>query len=123
MKIEKSLNLVPVKKPHSINPVLQRRTRLIKGINRQVLLLRKYQNGEKTNRPWFWRNEEGKIYLQIKYGKTPLELSKGKFSIECSSIDDIETNLDIVESLVCIGEFDSHLEDVSKEIRSNFKKS
>jgi hypothetical protein len=122
MKIEKSLNLVSATKPTSVDPITKRRSTLLRAINRQVQQLRKHQNGEKTSRPWFWRGDDGKIYLQIKYGKTPIELSKGKFAIECSSIENIETNLDIVEALVCTGDFDDHLAEVSKNIRSNFKK-
>lgn len=123
MTIEKSLKLVTAQKPQAENPVVQRRTKLQKAIHRQVILLKNYQKGEKTNRPWFWVNEDGTIYLQIKYGKMPLELSKGKFTIECSSLEDIETNLDKVEALVCIGEFDSHLAEASKNIRTKFKKA
>ena len=68
-------------------------------------------------------NEEGKIYLQIKYGKLPLELSKGKFAIQCGSLDDVSSNLQIVETLVNKGEFDVMLTSVSKEIRSKFDKT
>ena len=73
--IEQALALVPVTKPKTLNPVVQRRTRLLKSIRRQQALVQSYKAGEKTQRTWFWMNEEGKIYLQIKYGKQPLELS------------------------------------------------
>lgn len=65
-------------------------------------------------------NEDGKIYLQIKYGKTALELSKGKFAIQCHSLDEVSSNLAIVETLVHKGEFDALLTTLSKEIRSRF---
>ena len=81
-----------------------------------------YKQGEKTHRTWFWMSEDGKIYLQIKYGKLPLELGKGKFAIQCSSLDDITNNLTIVETLVNKGEFDGMLTNMSKEIRSKFTK-
>ena len=121
--IEQALALVPVTKPKTLNPVVQRRTRLLKSIHRQQTMVQSYKAGEKTQRTWFWMNEEGKIYLQIKYGKLSLELSKGKFAIQCGSLDDVSSNLQIVETLVNKGEFDVMLTSVSKEIRSKFDKT
>ena len=121
--IEQALALVPVTKPKTLNPVVQRRTRLLKSIRRQQTMVKSYKAGEKTQRTWFWMNEEGKIYLQIKYGKLSLELSKGKFAIQCGSLDDVASNLQIVETLVNKGEFDAMLTSVSKEIRSKFDKT
>ena len=121
--IEQALALVPVTKPKTLTPVVQRRTRLLKSIRRQQTMVLSYKAGEKTQRTWFWMNEEGKIYLQIKYGKLSLELSKGKFAIQCGSLDDVSSNLQIVETLVNKGEFDAMLTSVSKEIRSKFDKT
>ena len=121
--IEQALTLVPVTKPKTLNPVVQRRTRLLKSIRRQQTMVQSYKAGEKTQRTWFWMNEEGKIYLQIKYGKLSLELSKGKFAIQFGSLDDVSSNLQIVETLVNKGEFDVMLTSVSKEIRSKFDKT
>jgi hypothetical protein len=120
--IEQSLALVPVTKPKTINPVVQRRSRLLKSIRRQQTLVEAYKSGEKTFRTWFWMNEVGKIYLQIKYGKIALELGKGKYAIQCNSLDDVVSNLGIVETLVNKGEFDVMLTSISKEIRSKFAK-
>ena len=122
MKFEQSLNLVPVKKPDSLNPIVQRRERLIKSINRQLELIQKHRIGEKTTRVWFWTNEDGNYFLPIKYGKQVLELGKGKFSIQCSSLDDVETNLESVKTFVMKGEFDQILTTVSREIRKKFGK-
>lgn len=120
--IEQSLNLVPVIKPKTLNPVVQRRSRLLKSIRKQQSILEAYKVGEKTQRMWFWVNEDGKIYLQIKYGKLTLELSKGKYAIQCDSLDDVSKNLSIIEGLVNKGEFDNLLTGMSKEIRSKFSK-
>lgn len=120
--IEQSLALVPIIKPKNMNPVVQRRMRLLKSIHRQQTLVESYKSGEKTHRVWFWMSEDGKIYLQIKYGKVSLELSKGKFAILCNSLNDVTSNLAIVETLVNKGEFDVILTAASKEIRSKFTK-
>ena len=121
--IEQSLTLVPVNKPKTMNPVVQRRTRLLNSIRRQKSLVEAYRTGEKTHRTWFWMNEDGKIYLQIKYGKVALELSKGKFAIQCLNVEDISNNLSVVETLVNKGEFDAILTTISKDIRSKFSKN
>lgn len=120
--IEQSLNLVPITKPKSINPVVQRRGRLLKSLRRQQSMVTSYKAGDKTNRTWFWMSEDGKIFLQIKYGKIALELSKGKYAIQCTNLDDVTSNLGIVETLVNKGEFDAMLTSVSKDIRSKFSK-
>ena len=120
--IEQALALVPVNKPKNVNPVVQRRMRLLKSIQRQRVLLESYKAGEKTNRTWFWLNEDGNIYLQIRYGKVVLELSKGKYAILCNSIDDVASNLTIIENLVNKGEFDTLLSSASKVIRQKFTK-
>ncbi len=96
---------------------------MLKSIRRQQALVETYKSGEKTFRTWFWMNEDGKIYLQIKYGKVALELGKGKYAIQCNSVDDVASNLLIVETLVNKGEFDAMLSTISKEIRSKFTKS
>ena len=119
--IEQALKLVPVTKPKNVDPIIQRRNRLLLSIRRQHVLLDKFKGGEKTTRRWFWSNEAGQIFLQIKYGKTVLELSKGKYAIQCNTIDDVGSNLAIVEALVNKGEFDSILTAISKDIRSKFK--
>ena len=120
--IEQALALVPVSKPKEINPVVQRRNRLIKSIRRQKSLVDAFKAGESTKRTWFWMSEDGKIFLQIKYGKTAIELAKGKFAIQCNSLDDVISNISIVETLVTKGEFDNILSNISKEIRSKFGK-
>jgi hypothetical protein len=121
--IEQSLNLVPIVKPKTINPVVQRRTRLLKSIRRQQTLVDAFKTGEKTKRSWFWMSEDGKIFLQVKYGKVALELGKGKSTIQCASLDDVSKNLTTIETLINKGEFDALLTNISKDIRSKFGKT
>jgi len=120
--IDQALSLVPVTKPKSVNPVTQRRNRLLKAIRKQQVALERHKLGEKTHRVWFWSNEDGKIYLQIKYGKVVLELAKGKYAIQCNGLEDVAKNLAIVESLIHKGELDSVLTQISRDIRSRFVK-
>jgi hypothetical protein len=121
--IEQALVLVPILKPKTIDPVVQRRNRILKSIKRQKQLVEMFKIGEKTHRAWFWMNEGGQILLHIKYGKVTLELSKGKFAVQCSSMDDVTHNLGVIETLICKGEFDAMLGKVSQDIRSKFLKA
>lgn len=50
-----------------------------------------------------------------------MELSKGKFSIVCDSIEGVKSSLSLVRESVQKGDFDKQLEKRSKVIRSNFK--
>ena len=130
MKLLKELNLTPVKKTVGRNPIVQRRESLIKGIDKQLSICeslisdnefaRDHHSGRKIP-SWFWLDDSGQYYLSINYGKQPLELSKGKFSIICDSIESVQSSLSLVKESVQMGDFDKQLEKRSKVIRSNFK--
>ena len=130
MKLLKELNLTPVKKTVGRNPIVQRRESLIKGIDKQLSICeslisdnefaRDHHTGRKIP-SWFWLDDSGQYYLSINYGKQPLELSKGKFSIICDSIESVQSSLSLVRESVQMGDFDKQLEKRSKVIRSNFK--
>ena len=130
MKLLKELNLTPVKKTVGRNPIVQRRESLIKGIDKQLSICeslisdnefaRDHLTGRKIP-SWFWLDDSGQYYLSINYGKQPLELSKGKFSIICDSIESVNSSLKLVKESVQMGDFDKQLEKRSKVIRSNFK--
>jgi len=130
MKLLKELNLTPVKKTVGRNPIVQRRESLIKGIDKQLSVCeslisdnefaRDHHTGRKIP-SWFWLDDSGQYYLSINYGKQPMELSKGKFSIVCDSIENVQSSLSIVRESVQMGDFDKQLEKRSKVIRSNFR--
>ena len=130
MKLLKELNLTPVKKTVGRNPIVQRRESLIRGIDKQLSICeslisdnefaRDHHSGRKIP-SWFWLDDSGQYYSSINYGKQPLELSKGKFSIICDSIESVQSSLSLVKESVQMGDFDKQLEKRSKVIRSNFK--
>ena len=130
MNLLKELNLTPVKKTTGRNPIVLRRESLIKGIDKQLSICeslltdnefaRDHQTGRKIP-SWFWLEDSGNYYLSINYGKQPMELSRGKFSIVCDSIENVKTSLSLVRESVQMGDFDKQLEKRSKVIRSNFK--
>lgn len=122
MKSSNQLKLASVIKPKQQDPVLLRREKMIKGLNRQSQILERYRLGDNTKGQWFWVNEDGVIFLPIKYGKVVLELSKGMFSIICDTLDEVEDNLEFVRKATIRGELDNILKSVSTELRAKFVK-
>ena len=130
MNLMKELNLTPNKKVVGRNPIVERRESVIKGIDKQIMIcdsllqgnevVRDHQTGRKLPQ-WFWLDDSGSYYLSINYGKSPIELAKGKFSIVCESVESVKHSLETVKSSILKGDFDKVLEKRSKQIRSNFK--
>ena len=130
MNLLKELNLTPNKKVVGRNPIVERRESVIKGIDKQLMIcdsllqgnevVRDHQTGRKLPQ-WFWLDDSGSYFLSINYGKSPIELAKGKFSIVCESVESVKHSLETVKSSILKGDFDKVLEKRSKQIRSNFK--
>lgn len=129
-QLNKKLNLTPNKKEVGRNVVVSRRESVVKGINSQLMICESLINDGEVYRDfngrkvisWFWRNEEGKFFLSINYGKKAIELSKGKFSVICESIEEVRDSLNIIKDSILNGDLDKELEKRSKLIRSNFKR-
>ena len=141
-----TLKLVAVKKPTHMPTVVIRRNKLaskvweqielaksqIEGTKFEVKKYRSYTDKEtglrkqievpKRIREWWFRNEQGKVCVAIKYGTRVLELAKGKHSIEVASADELIKALELVKQAVECGELDTQLEQASGSVRKSFKK-
>jgi hypothetical protein len=141
-----TLKLVAVKKPTHTPTVVIRRQKLaskvweqlqlaksqIEGTKFEVKKYRSYTDKEtglrkqvevpKRIREWWFRNEQGKVCVAIKYGTRVLELAKGKHSIEVGSADELVKALETVKQAVELGELDQQLEQASGSVRKSFKK-
>jgi hypothetical protein len=115
------LKFVATKKPQAISTVAQRRQRLVRRIDQQIAYVRQMIDGKQPRAAWAWMNEAGAYFLPIKYGRQPLELKKGMFSIQCGDLDQVEAALCTIRGMVLQGDFDDHLAKASKEIRAKFK--
>ena len=120
-KLNNLFNLTSNKKPNKVNPIVMRRNKLIKGINKQLKNIDDLKQGMIVRNTWWFNDENNNFYLTIRYGKSDLELDKGKFSIMCKDIDEVSESLEKIKELVVSGSFDTTLNDVSKSIRTNFK--
>ena len=140
------LKLVAVKKPTHTPIVVIRRNKLASKVWEQLQLpksqmegtkfevkkyrsytdkesgLRKQIEVPKRIREWWFRNEQGKVCVAIKYGTRVLELAKGKHSIEVGSADELIKALELVKQAVELGELDQQLEQASGSVRKSFKK-
>lgn len=141
-----TLKLVGIKKPTHMPTVVIRRNKLaskvweqlqlaksqIEGTKFEVKKYRSYTDKEsglrkqvevpKRIREWWFRNEQGKVCIAIKYGIRVLELAKGKHSIEVGSADELIKALELVKQAVELGELDQQLEQASGSVRKSFKK-
>ncbi len=141
-----TLKLVAVKKPTHTPIVVIRRQKLASKVWEQLQLAKSQINGTKFEvkkfrsytdresglrkqievpkriREWWFRNEQGKVCVAIKYGTRVLELAKGKHSIEVGSADELIKALELVKQAVELGELDQQLEQASGSVRKSFKK-
>jgi len=116
------LKLVATTKPTAISSENRSRQKLIRGIDRQIDLVKEMADGRTPLRCWVWKNDEGSYFLPIKYAHQPIELKKGMFSIQCENLDGVAEALSTVRAMVVAGQLDQQLSRISTAIRSRFTK-
>ena len=82
--------------------------------------LRKSVEIPKRLREWWFKNEQGKVCVAIKYGTRVLELAKGKHSIEVDNANELVKALELVKQAVEVGELDAEIEKASGAVRKGF---
>lgn len=114
------LKFVAATRPEKISPTVQRRQKLIRRIDQQIGFVRQMIDGEQPRAAWVWMDEAGTYFLPVKYGRQPIELKKGMFSIQCADLDQVEGALCTVRAMVLNGDFDDQLSKASSDIRQKF---
>ena len=71
---------------------------------------------------WWWSGPSGDLVLGLRYGAKPLEISKGKNAIECSSLEELVAALEAVKDAVQAGELDAQIDAASGSLRAGFAK-
>ena len=72
-------------------------------------------------RRWWWTDaSNGKTYIQLRYGNKPLDLAKGKPTIELKNVDDLVPTLEQIHKAVADGEIDTILISAKKERAKGF---
>lgn len=121
MNDKAALNFVAVTKPKERTPILSRRSKLVSYLDRQLANVHQFKSGSHTAGAQFWLDQTGAIFLQVNYGKYPLEIAKGKTTVKCSSFDDLETTINRLKDMARAGDFDEPLHRAALAIRTKFK--
>jgi len=94
-------------------------------INRKVL--NKF-TGEKTTmnvpkrfRQCWWTADDGKTYMQLRYGTKLLEIAKGKTTIEVGEFAKLVPTLELIRDAVLLGEFDDLLTSASSRLAAQLR--
>ena len=114
------LKFVAATKPGPVSANVKRRQKLVQRIDQQIGFCDAMKLGQLPRAAWAWMDEAGSYFLPIKYGRQPVELKKGTFSVQCKDLSEVEEALVAVRAMVLDGDFDQQLTKASSEIRSKF---
>ena len=140
-----SLKVTAAKKSLAHNPQAHRRMKLAKKLWEQIQLAKAQAEGTNltltrfrtvTNdegirrslevprrvRAWWWTTEANKLALNLRYGARAVEFSKGKATVEISTVADLVPTLELLKRAVEAGELDAQIEAASIKLREGFKK-
>lgn len=127
-----TLTLTNSKRPNQQPPIQRRRNKLLANINTQIEAVKAALDGRRLmiNYPkpkhevtdesiaiitaravseCWWTGDDGKVYLEIRYGWTALEIAKGKTAVQVGTMDELIPTLDKLKQAAMQGEFDDQL--------------
>lgn len=140
-----TLKVSTAQRPRHISPTITRRSKLLKMVAEQcdaaVAAINKQRHavhvtrticdattGEKHQvnrlkriRHWWWTGEDGKCYLEIRYGWRRLEVGKGKTTIEVGDMTNLLSVLEKVRDAIMLGELDDQLTSASLRLADQLK--
>jgi hypothetical protein len=143
--IIQSLKVSNVQRKKVHNPNEYRRDRLLNIISEQMAALNAQANGEhfmpkvtrvvvnkftgekvkkevvKRFRPCWWKNEDGKTFMELRYGSRALEIAKGKTTIEVGDMNKLMPTLELLRDAVLLGEFDDLLSSASSRLAAQLR--
>lgn len=129
-----ALKFTNSKRQQGNSPLHARRQKLCIKLDEQILLAKADQSGTqfsptklrtvkdeatgetrkveipKKLKPWWWKDDKGKMCITVRYGARTLEIVDGKNAIEADSIADVITSLQVIRSAVDAGELDKRIE-------------
>jgi hypothetical protein len=117
------LKFAAATRPDKVSANIQRRQKLVHRIDQQIGYVRQMIEGNQPRAAWVWMDDAGTYFLPIKYGRQPIELKKGMFSVQCTDLDHVEGALCTIRAKVLQGDFDDQLTKASERIRTNFTNS
>lgn len=136
MAILDGLKLSNVQKSVRLSPVMMRRHKLADKLHEQLMLAKAMAEGKdyeiaavkrhkdretgviqkmettRKVRPWWFVADSGKTMMQVKYGVKMIEFTKGKYSIEIGSTEQLIPTIELLKKAVLEGELDSQIKNV-----------
>jgi hypothetical protein len=146
MAIIASLKVTNADRPRQLPVIVQRRNKLINALHDQLELARAEAEGREylktrrrhmknpvtgeyaeavvSRRPrtWFWTAEDGKVYINLRYGTKVIEIAKGKSAIEVGEKKQLVPVIEALKQAVAAGEVDQQLTTAGAEVSSRFAK-
>lgn len=140
-----TLKVSTAQRPRQLSPTMTRRTKLLKLVAEQcdaaaaainnerhavhvTRTIRDAVTGEKHQvnrlkriRHWWWTGEDGKCYLEIRYGWRRLEVGKGKTTVEVGEMANLLPVLEKIRDAVMLGELDDQLTSASLRLADQLK--
>jgi len=138
--------LVTSKRQQDNSPQHSRRHKLSSKLDEQIQLAKAQQSGTefspvkirtvkdeatgesrkvgvpKKLKPWWWKDDKGKLCITVRYGARTLEIVEGKNAIETDSIADVIASLQVIRSAVDAGELDRRIDAVTTQVKAGFAK-
>ncbi len=69
MAAKQAFTFVDVTERPNQNSMVVKRQRLIEGLTKQAVEVARFAAGHWSPRMWFWMDESGKFYLEVRYAK------------------------------------------------------
>lgn len=146
MTIIASLKVTNANRPRQQPVIVQRRNKLVNALHDQLELARAEAEGREylktrrrhvknpitgeyaealvSRRPraWFWTADDGKLYINLRYGTRVLELAKGKSAIEIGERRQLVPVIEALKQAVGAGELDAQIAAAGDEVGKRFAK-
>jgi hypothetical protein len=90
------------------------------NIEQQITKIGSFREGKRISREQFWVDGNA-IYFALRYGKQPLEISRGMSTLKAATWDDLVAQLDEIKTITVAGGLDDALSACASAVRSNFK--
>ncbi len=146
MTIIASLKVTNADRPRQQPAIVQRRNKLISALHDQLELAKAEVEGReylKTRRrqvknpitgeyaealvsrkprAWYWTDDHGEVYINLRYGTRVIEIAKGKSAIEVGERRQLVPVIEALKQAVASGEIDAQLTSAGAEVSSRFAK-
>jgi hypothetical protein len=73
-------------------------------------------------RAWFWIANDGKVYINLRYGSRAIEIAKGKSAIEVGERRQLVPVIEALKHALAAAEVDAQLAAAGAEVSARFNK-